>query len=173
MSFFNFIFVQIAKCICPTLIVSDEEESWSEEELKRSMCLYFHRKHSCWIRCMDSDREIERCSILLSSWETEGFRKQSYPRPPTITGLTPPDPHITAPSPIYTYSVHHQTNIQEESMAQGDPAWCRGWGININTARSRAFLLPPQTSETQRSGGLPEQCPTASPDFFRVAQILR
>ena len=96
------------------------------------MCLYFHRKHSCWIRCMDSDREIERCSILLSSSETEGFRKQSYPRPPTITGLTPPDPHITAPPPIYTYAVHTRQTFKE-SMAQRDPAWWRGWGININT----------------------------------------
>ena len=98
------------------------------------MCLYFHRKHSCWIRCMDSDREIERCSILLSSSETEGFRKQSYPRPPTITGLTPPDPPITAPPPIYTYVVH-QTNIEGEYGTERPSMVAWGWGININTAR--------------------------------------
>ena len=167
------VFVQIVKCICPNcnIYLSKLQNAFvrlsvlwwrgkpirGEEELKRKMCLYFHRKHSCWIRCMDSDREIERCSILLSSWETESFRKQSHPRPPTITGLTPPDPHITAPI-LCTTQTHKER----------DPAWWGVWGININTAGCRR-----RRHRRQRGLRACQTCPTVSPDFCRVAQNLR
>ena len=39
--------------------------------------------------------------------ETESFRKRSESHPPTITGLTLPDPRITAPPQSRTFLAHY------------------------------------------------------------------
>ena len=56
--------------------------------------------------------------------ETESFRKRSESHPPTITGLTLPDPRITAPPQSRTFLAHY---LKKSTAHFVDAAWRRGW----------------------------------------------
>ena len=75
--------------------------------------------------------------------ETESFRKRSESHPPTITGLTLPDPRITAAPQSRTFLAHYLKKSTAHFLDGGgwrvDAAWVRGWGININTTTHNAL----------------------------------
>ena len=75
--------------------------------------------------------------------ETESFRKRSESHPPTITGLTLPDPRITAPPQSRTFLAHYLKKSTAHFVDGGgwrvDAALVRGWGININTTTHNAL----------------------------------
>ena len=68
--------------------------------------------------------------------ETESFRKRSESHPPTITGLTLPDPRITAAPQSRTFLAHY---LKKSTAHFVDAAWRPGWGININTTTHNAL----------------------------------
>ena len=63
--------------------------------------------------------------------ETESFRKRSESHPPTITGLTLPDPRITAAPQSRTFLAHYLKKSTAHFLDGGgrrvDAAWRRGW----------------------------------------------